>query len=558
MNDKTLSEKLDPEIQAIQNQYTERLVSDGSKLQSLVDQLSIGNAKQTADSLHRILHSISGSAGTFGFNEASTEARRIDEVLKTLISEQSETPLVQAIRREIPEFCQLLKQVSILDSGSATELAVDNSNTSTEKNKTIKHKHDGTVWLIEQDKQLEAQFSKQLTSFNFKIQTFELEQALKAAKAEGCPDALIIDLDGDDFNAITDIDTVLNAVSEPPRKLIMLSEDDGFDQRMKAAKARAISFLKKPVSLSELISHLEAILARQEFDPPRVMLIDDDKELCSFIKIELEAERMQVKVLDNIKNIIPELAEFRPELILLDMEMPDYSGIDIALLIRQHVQFESLPIVYLSAERDIDKQTEALLFDADDFLSKPISHKRLISSIRSRVHRARVLEQLISKDGLTGLLKHSAIKEHATRELERARRDGGMLSIVMLDIDHFKRVNDTYGHATGDTVIASLATLLRHRFRKIDIVGRYGGEEFMIILPNTNESDTFDVIDGIRNVFSEMEFTAQGETFYCTLSAGCICSEDFSSKASVSELIEAADKALYVSKDNGRNQVSKR
>ncbi|MGM0631531.1 MAG: GGDEF domain-containing protein, partial [Pseudomonadota bacterium] len=176
----------------------------------------------------------------------------------------------------------------------------------------------------------------------------------------------------------------------------------------------------------------------------------------------------------------------------------------------------------------------------------------------SRVHRARVLEQLISKDGLTGLLKHAAIKEHATHELERARRDGGVLSIVMLDIDHFKRVNDTYGHATGDTVIASLATLLRHRFRKTDIVGRYGGEEFMIILPNTNESDTFDVVDGIRKVFSEMEFTAQGETFYCTLSAGCICSEDFSSKASVSELIEAADKALYVSKNNGRNQVSKR
>ncbi|MGM0906864.1 MAG: diguanylate cyclase [Pseudomonadota bacterium] len=558
MSDTTPFAKLAPEIQAIQNQYKERLVSDGSKLQSLVDQLSIGNAKQTADSLHRILHSISGSAGTFGFNEASTEARRIDEVLKTLISEQNETSLVQAIRREIPQFCQLLNQVSILDSGSATELAIDNSGASAEKNETIKHKHDGTVWLIEEDKQLEAQFSKQLISFNFKIQTFELEQALKVAKEEGWPDAIIIDLDGEDFNAISDIDTVLNEVSEPPRRLIMLSEDDGFHQRMKAAKTRAISFLKKPVSLSELISHLEAVLARQEFKPPRVMLIDDDKELCSFIKIELEAEGMQVKVLDNIKNIIPELAEFRPELILLDMEMPDYSGIDIALLIRQHVQFESLPIVYLSAERDIEKQTEALLFDADDFLSKPISHKRLISSIRSRVQRARTLEQLISKDGLTGLLKHAAIKEHATRELERARRDGGMLSIVMLDIDHFKRVNDTYGHATGDTVIASLATLLRHRFRKTDIVGRYGGEEFMIILPNTNGNEAFRITDDIRKVFSEMEFSSESKVFCCTLSAGCICSKDVSSKTGVSELIEGADKALYVSKNSGRNRVSKR
>ncbi|MCA1768327.1 MAG: diguanylate cyclase [Idiomarina sp.] len=325
---------------------------------------------------------------------------------------------------------------------------------------------------------------------------------------------------------------------------------------MKAAKARVLSFLKKPIALSELISHLEAVLKKEQIEPPRVMLIDDDKELCSLLKLKLESEGMLVNILNDVKNIIPELAEFRPELVLLDMEMPDYSGIDIALLIRQHVQFESLPIVYLSAEQDPDKQTEALLFDADDFLMKPIPYERLISSIRSRVQRGRVLEQLISKDGLTGLLKHSAIKEQAEREIKRAQREKSPVSIVMLDIDHFKRVNDTYGHAIGDTVITSLSTLLRHRLRSTDIIGRYGGEEFMVILPNTSEAEAFHIIDTIRAAFSEMEFIADKNTFNCTISAGCACSEDFNIEASATELTEEADKALYASKNNGRNQVS--
>ena len=249
--------------------------------------------------------------------------------------------------------------------------------------------------------------------------------------------------------------------------------------------------MKKPVSLSELLDHLESVFRKEQAEPPRVMLIDDDKELCSLLKVELESKGMLVNILFKIENIISELTEFRPELLLLDMEMPDYSGIDIALLVRQHAQFESLPIVYLSAEQNQEKQAEALLFDADDFLVKPISNERLTSSIRSRVQRARVLEQLISKDSLTGLLKHAAIKEQAEREVKRAQREHIAVSIVMLDIDHFKRVNDTYGHATGDTVITSLATLLRHRLRQTDIIGRYGGEEFMLILPNTPKTMHF-------------------------------------------------------------------
>ncbi|NWO08734.1 MAG: response regulator, partial [Alteromonadaceae bacterium] len=361
---------------------------------------------------------------------------------------------------QVMSFCQGLDTATVIDQYSPAASSKDSKKGSSIPNKMSNVEHEGEIWLIEEDQYLAEQFTKQLVNFNFKVQKYELKHALGKAESEGWPDATIIDMDGPEYKATTDINVLFSEMETPPARLIMLSENDNFEQRMNAAKVRALSFLKKPVGLSELLDHVESVFRKEQAEPPRVMLIDDDKELRSLLKLELESKGMLVNILLKIEDIISELTEFRPELLLLDMEMPHCSGIDIALLVRQHAQFESLPIVYLSAEQNQEKQAEALLFDADDFLVKPISNERLTSSIRSRVQRARVLEQLISKDSLTGLLKHAAIKEQAEREVKRAQRKHIAVSIVMLDIDHFKRVNDTYGHATGDTVITSLATLL--------------------------------------------------------------------------------------------------
>ncbi|WP_417441875.1 diguanylate cyclase [Idiomarina sp.] len=559
MSNHSTAQEIQAEIQAIRNQYKERLAADKSKLLSFLDELNVNSAHQAAHEIHLILHSISGSAGTFGFSQISSEARRIDRSLKQSVNQpntQNSNSLTNFINDELTHFCHLLDKVNSDDELKIEQL--ENTEKTSQRIITSRPEGEREVWLIEENEKLADQFSRQLVNFNFKINTMNLKQALDLASKLGWPNATIIDIDCDDFKDPPSTNNVFSYLKEATEGLIMLSENDSFEQRIKAAKARATSFLKKPVDLSELISHLEAILNEERVSPPRVMLVDDDKELCALLKVELESEGMQVNILNNIKSILSELVEFKPELLMLDMEMPSYSGIDIALLVRQHAQFESLPIVYLSAEQDIDKQTEALLLDADDFLVKPISHKRLVSSIRSRVQRARTLEQLISKDGLTGLLKHSTIKEHATREFERSRREGSPVSIIMLDIDHFKRVNDTHGHATGDDVIASLAALLRNRFRKTDILGRYGGEEFMIILPNTGASQAFDIMEGIRVAFSKMEFTSNNQTFFCTLSAGCVCSDDFAQNTDASDLIEEADKALYISKNGGRNRVSRK
>jgi diguanylate cyclase (GGDEF)-like protein len=241
-------------------------------------------------------------------------------------------------------------------------------------------------------------------------------------------------------------------------------------------------------------------------------------------------------------------------MILMDMHMPGYSGPELATIIRHHTEWIGLPIVYLSAETDIAQQLQAMKRGADDFITKPISDAHLVSAVKIRAARSRQLADLASKDSLTGLLKHALIKESLALELARAQRNSKPISIAMIDIDLFKSVNDTYGHAVGDRVIVALAHLLKQRLRKTDIIGRYGGEEFVAILPECDLKTAKRLINDIRQRFSAISFQHEGKEFTSTLSAG-IASNLLPFTLNSSELLVSADEALYLAKHSGRNQV---
>jgi diguanylate cyclase (GGDEF)-like protein len=214
--------------------------------------------------------------------------------------------------------------------------------------------------------------------------------------------------------------------------------------------------------------------------------------------------------------------------------------------------YVSVPIVFLSAETNVNRQLEAMGQGGDDFLTKPIRPEHLISSVRIRADRYRILRSLMVQDSLTGLLNHTRTKERLDIELARAERLGSPLCFAMIDIDHFKRVNDTYGHPMGDRVIRSLSRLLSQRLRKTDIVGRYGGEEFAVVLPDTTLDQAERVLDEVRESFSNISQPAEQGAFNCTFSCGIAA---YPGHAGAIELNNAADKALYDAKHAGRNRV---
>jgi diguanylate cyclase (GGDEF)-like protein len=339
---------------------------------------------------------------------------------------------------------------------------------------------------------------------------------------------------------------------EKPPPLIFISSRGDLSARLQAVRAGGVAYFTKPVDIAALIDQLDELTTSESPEPYRVLIVDDSPSLASFYAFTLQRAAMVTQTVTDPGRLLETLSEFNPELILMDMYMPDCTGAELAQVIRQQEAYVSVPIVFLSTETDMGKQLATMQLGGDDFLTKPIEPEHLVSAVAARVHRYRVLRSYMERDSLTGLLNHTKIKEQLEVEINRVKRQKHPLAFAMIDIDHFKSVNDTYGHPTGDRVIKSLSKLLHQRLRRTDVIGRYGGEEFAVIFGDTDGATAAKVVDDIRAAFAQVRQHAEGGEFSVTFSGGVAEFPRFGSAADISG---AADRALYEAKHAGRNRV---
>ncbi|MDN5510525.1 MAG: diguanylate cyclase, partial [Pseudomonas sp.] len=322
--------------------------------------------------------------------------------------------------------------------------------------------------------------------------------------------------------------------------------------RLAAVRAGGEEFLTGTLEASSLLEKIEVLTCAAQYEPYKVLIIDDSRAQALHTERLLNSAGIITRTLIEPIQAMAELADFQPDLIILDMYMPACTGTELAKVIRHNDRYVSVPIIYLSAEDDLDKQLDAMSEGGDDFLTKPIKPRHLITTVRNRASRARNLKARMVRDSLTGLYNHTHILQLLEDCSFRARRENKPLSFAMLDIDHFKRVNDSHGHPMGDRVIKSLALFLKQRLRKTDYIGRYGGEEFAIVMPDTDLESACKVLDDIRRRFAEIHYPAQPQDLWCTFSAGLVELCDDSDSLMMAA---QADEALYRAKDAGRNRV---
>ncbi|KAF0814295.1 Response regulator PleD [Andreprevotia sp. IGB-42] len=390
-----------------------------------------------------------------------------------------------------------------------------------------------------------------LTSFGFDCQAFQRPAALLVALAEAKPLAVLLDDAGLESGlALQELVQRLARIGDWP--LVLLSSSQTIVSQIQLLRAGVSDFIAKPCDAGKLADRLDALLENNEPVPFRVLVVDDSIASGHWAQKMLEENGMQAKHIQDPLEIFLWLQRYKPDLVLMDIYMPSYTGDEIARIVRQHPQYDGLPIVFLSTETRLGHQLSARRMGGEDFIVKNSDTQQLISTVSIVADRYRKLRRALTRDSLTGLLSHTHFTNRLQSELFLATQSNRPLALAMIDIDHFKHVNDNHGHLTGDAVIKSLARLLRHAAAEPDLVGRYGGEEFCVILPDASVLRAAQKVDEWRERFSAISHIAPEARFCSSFSAGVAV---FEPGMSVRDLIDVADQGLYRAKAAGRNQV---
>ncbi|MAL97331.1 MAG: diguanylate cyclase response regulator [Alteromonadaceae bacterium] len=409
------------------------------------------------------------------------------------------------------------------------------------------------IFLALNNQETAHRIARQMEFFGFRAQTFTSATELLRECAERRPETIVIDVNfgTEPQSGIAAVEQV-QAHYDAPIPILYLSEEDGsIETRLRASRSGGEEFFYPAIDPGQLIEKIERYTHANPAEPYRVLVLDDSRAQAKFMENTLNRAGMTPHVITDPMQIITALEDFSPEIILLDMYMPGCTGMEVARVIRQQDSFHSVPIIYLSAEDDVGKQLHAMSLGGDDFLTKPIDPKHLIATLHNRGRRARSLLALMVRDSLTGLYNHTHTLHLLDNEISRARANGQPLTYVILDLDNFKQINGQYGHSMGDRVLRSLSLFLKQRLRKTDHIGRYGGEEFALVLPDTRPSDARTVLNEIRERFGALLHPAGDSDFRVTFSAGLTGWDGESAQ----QTCDRAEQALAEAKQGGRNRV---
>ena len=286
-----------------------------------------------------------------------------------------------------------------------------------------------------------------------------------------------------------------------------------------------------------------------------IMVVDDDditREMLSVILAELG----KVELAKSGEEALEKVGNIEPDLIILDVQMYEMDGYTVCQRLKANEQTSDIPVVFLTGSNTNEDEELGLDVGATDFIRKPISPKIVLartSNILKLRAATRELERLAATDPLTGAFNRRRFLEVGNAELRRSKRYKKTFSVLMLDIDHFKVVNDTYGHSIGDTALKETVTVIQNAMRAQDILGRLGGEEFAVLVPESHAEDAAALAERIRASIAQIVIDTPDEPLSFTMSIGV--SEGDNDDDSVDDALTRADKALYDAKEQGRNQV---
>ncbi|OKH36837.1 hypothetical protein NIES2119_15565 [[Phormidium ambiguum] IAM M-71] len=507
--------------------------------------INLEEQKKAKDEAHRL----AGNLGTFGYPKGSQIARTIENILiePTLKEPQISQfkQLIVELQQELSNPPQILAEISPATSNSTPQ-----------------------VLLIGEKSEFADSLIAEASIWGWQIQLIlDRSTALKKI-TEILPIAIILQfntlpLSSDQLSLLWELKQEFSSIP-----FITLGQEDDLDTRVKLARLGSERYLVQPVAPTQVMEIISQFLIPIQEKDAKVIAVDDDPIILKNLTYLLQPWGVQVTALDNPHQFWDVLKATEPDLLLLDLEMPTFSGIELCQVVRQDPKYGDLPILVVTAHTDRESTQKVFAAGADDMISKPIIGPELVTRVISRIERSRLRQQLnylhqqqaaiwqqqARIDPLTQISNRRAFQEYLQQQWQQLIQEEGTLCLILCDVDHFKHYNDLYGHPAGDVCLKQIASAIQGSIKSTDLAARYGGEEFAVILPKTSLDGALRVAQRIQQKITELKIPHAGSTIkdYVTISMG-ITGKIPTPDQSIDSLIAIADEALYTAKNRGRN-----
>jgi diguanylate cyclase (GGDEF)-like protein len=533
-----MSETLEQAFSALRREYLAEAPGRLAELRKDIAAYRAGEPDATS-SLRTRFHRLAGSGGSYGFPIISDISRETEHWLKDVNasapSAENITRLEEAVQRLSGAFNQAATEVGLpAEPVRAVEFGW--------RSLVI-----GPVGKLRD----QIEYSLETSGFLVRVDTGSGEP--KQLPVSERPDLLVIIADSQATDAYAIASAWSSAGAVRPRAIVLVDPGENADQIRAIASGIDVVFPAQRL-LQELPKYAKT-LARIGTPPSRVLLVEEDSQQANNIVALLEQANVRVTQCRDGVSAREMLARETPDLLLMDMRLPgDLNGLALARLVRQDARFGLIPIVFLTAQDTVADQIEALRAGADHFLNEPVDQVLLTQLVINRAERGRRIREMVHRDGLTGLLNHATLMAELEHSVEYARRHDESFAFIMVDVDHFKRVNDRYGHLVGDQVLLHVAKIFQSTARASDLIGRYGGEEFALILRRTDQPGAAVLADKLRKALAERPaVVGPDESIPVRVCMGVACYPADGTTAAT--LATQADEALYRAKAGGRDRV---
>lgn len=434
-------------------------------------------------------------------------------------------------------------------------------------------------------------FKAFLAPENYELITAENGQEALFQVRQNSPDAILLDIMMPGINGFEVTRRLKQNEATAGIPIILVTALSGDENRTRGLNAGADEFLTKPVQRAELVARVGSMLKLKRFqeqlcgrqqtevqmdaavDNPlsgrerisTILIVEDDEKDALLLQKQIEHEPFLVKRVASGEAAVAEALNKPTDLILLDIMLPGMDGFEVCQRLKGDDQTKNIQIAMITSLRDLEYRIRGTEQGADDYLVKPVESRELKARVNALLKKKSYIDKLHSRyeealnraisDGLTGLFNHAYFKRFFELEIKRSLRQKHPISLLLLDLDNFKQVNDRLGHLTGDRVLVEVAKAIKNTVREVDFAARYGGEEFAVILPYADMETARDVAERIRQAIYTNTGLHGSKTRIQPISASIGIALFPDDGLDIEVLIRKADEMMYLAKQCGKNQV---